>query len=295
MSSGFDLVCSRRGVLRVGAAALATLGLASCGPNDLGNANNTTGTATEASRLTVNPERLTIATGKPAYEPWVIDDNPESGEGFEAALGYALAERLGFARDSVVWVRTSFEEAQAPGIHDWDINLQQVSITDERARSVDFSPGYLRPTQSVVVRANSDLARAQSITELAGASFAVAHGSTAYDYVRTLVLDGEDGIQTYGDNADAAQAVSGGQSDAIVTDTPDAYVMANYGQIENGIALCQIPGTEDKYGLGATLAKDSALTPLVAQAMNSLIDDGTIDKLASKWLAGYVDIPKLRI
>ncbi|MDO4807237.1 MAG: ABC transporter substrate-binding protein [Coriobacteriales bacterium] len=294
MSSYRDLVCSRRGILCAG-ATLASLGLASCANSGSGDVEGAPGSAPEASQLTVDPGHLTIATGNPAFEPWVIGDDQESGEGFEAALGYALAERLGFARDSVTWVRTSFEEAYAPGVHDWDINLQQVSITDERASSVDFSPSYLRPTQSVVVRADSELARAQALSELAGASFAVAEGSTAYDYVQTLVAGSEKNIRTHADNADAAQAVSGGQADAIVTDTPDAYVMASYGQIENGIALGQIPGSEDKYGLGATLAKGSMLTPLVAKAMDSLVDDGTIDKLANKWLAGYIDVPKLRL
>ena len=59
----------------------------------------------------MTPGKLTIATGEPAYYHWVIDDGPESGEGFEAAVAYAVAEELGFAAEDVVWVRTSFEEA----------------------------------------------------------------------------------------------------------------------------------------------------------------------------------------
>ena len=56
----------------------------------------------------------------------------------------------------------------------------------------------------------------------------------------------------------------------------------------------QIPGTEDEYGLGITLAKDSPLTPFVTDAMNALIDDGTVQELQDKWLAEYTtDIPTL--
>ena len=103
----------------------------------------------------VTPGKITIATGEPAYYPWVIDDAPESGEGFEAAVAYAVAEQLGFDADDVVWVRTSFEEAIAPGPKDFDVNLQQFSITDERKESVDFSSPYYETTQVVVTTAAS--------------------------------------------------------------------------------------------------------------------------------------------
>ena len=98
----------------------------------------------------VTPGKITIATGEPAYYPWVIDDEPESGEGFEAAVAYAVADELGFAADDVVWVRTTFDEAIAPGPKDFDVNLQQFSITDERKQSVDFSSPYYETTQVVV-------------------------------------------------------------------------------------------------------------------------------------------------
>jgi polar amino acid transport system substrate-binding protein len=56
----------------------------------------------------------------------------------------------------------------------------------------------------------------------------------------------------------------------------------------------QIPGTEDPDGLGITLAKDSPLTPFVTDAMNAILDDGTVDGLIKQWLASYTsDIPTL--
>ena len=88
--------------------------------------------------------------------------------------------------------------------------------------------------------------------------------------------------------------MSNGQADAIVTDTPDAVVMATFGQIEDGVVIGQIEGTEDELGLGVTLAKDSELTPYVTDAMNALIADGTLDKLTETWLAEYTtDVPVL--
>lgn len=293
-------VISRRQVLSLGAGAVAAVGLAACsgGSQESAPATDATQeavTTDDVTQLTVVPGKLTIATGEPAYEPWVSDDDPESGKGFEAALAYALAEKMGFKAEDVEWTRTTFEEAFAPGEHDWDLNMQQVSINEDRKKAVDFSPGYFHPTQAVVVLKDSDFAQATSLADLADATIAVQVGSTAFDYVKDLIKGGsEEGIEPFNDNADAAQAVSNGQVDAIVTDTPDAVVMASFGQIEDGLVVGQIANTEDEFGLGATLAKDSALTPFVTEAMNALIEDGTVDKLTKKWLAEYTtDIPVL--
>ena len=280
---------SRRQVLSLGVGAIAAAGLGAC------SGGTPSAEASGVAKLTVEPGKLTIATGEPAYEPWVLGDEPESGKGFEAALAYELAKRMGFAEEDVVWTRTTFEEAFAPGVHDWDLNMQQVSINEDRKKAVDFSPGYFHPTQAVVVLADGDYARTTSLADLKDATIAVQVGSTAFDYVKDLIKGGsEDGIEPFNDNADAAQAVSNGQADAIVTDTPDAVVMASFGQIDNGVVVGQIEGTEDEFGLGVTLAKDSELTPYVTDAMNALIDDGTLEKLTDAWLAEYTtDIPVL--
>jgi polar amino acid transport system substrate-binding protein len=92
-----------------------------------------------AAGKTLTEGTLTIATGNPAYYPWVMDDAPESGQGFEAAVAYAVAAEMGFAADDVTWVRTSFDEAIQPGAKSFDVNIQQYSITAARDEMVDFS------------------------------------------------------------------------------------------------------------------------------------------------------------
>src|SRR5688500_16049917 len=92
--------------LSVTAAAALALGLA--------GSEGRAGDSGEPSTY-VTDGKLTIGTGEPAYYPWVIDDAPESGEGYEAAVAYAVAEVLGLSADEVVWVRTTFDEAIAPG------------------------------------------------------------------------------------------------------------------------------------------------------------------------------------
>jgi len=291
-----DFVISRRQMLAFSASALATAGLAGCGSTSNSSFDTSSSTASDdVTQLTYEKGKLTAATGNPAFTPWVMNDDPASGEGFEAALVYKLAEKMGFSDDDVTWVRTTFDEAYAPGDHDWDINLQQVSINEDREKAVDFSPAYFRPTQAVVLRKDSTYASAKACSDLANATIAVMVGTTAYDYVKDLIKGGSDtGIDVYDDNSVAAQAVTSGQCDALVTDTPQAVYMVESSQIENGVVVGQIPGTEDEYGLGITLAKGSALTPYVTDAMNALINDGTVQELQDKWLAEYTtDVPTL--
>ena len=288
-----DFIISRRQMLGMSTATLATLGLVACGgkKETTDDAATTDAAATEGALPTMTEGKLTVATGNPAWEPWVIGDNPESGEGFEAALIYALAEKMGFAKEDVVWVRTEFDEACAPGEHDWDLNIQQVSINDDRKKAVDFSPAYFVPTQALIVRGDGKYANATKCSDFAGATIAVMVGTTADQFVMASMPDAK--IEYYNNNSDAAAAVSNGQADGLVTDTPQAVYMAESEQVEGGIVVGQIPDSSDA-GLGITLAKDSPLTPFVTDAMNAILDDGTVQGLIDTWLKAYTsDIPVL--
>jgi polar amino acid transport system substrate-binding protein len=78
---------------------------------------------------TVEAGVLSTGTGNPAYSSWVLDDDPESGEGFD--------------KNSVKWTRTGFDEAIKPGAKSFDFNIQQFSIRPEREQVIDFSvPHY---------------------------------------------------------------------------------------------------------------------------------------------------------
>ena len=91
---------------------------------------------------THTPGTLTITTDKPAYPPWFEDDDPANGKGYEGAVAAAVAEQLGFTPDEVTWTRTKFDAAIAPGPKDWDFDINQFSITEERKQAVDFSSPY---------------------------------------------------------------------------------------------------------------------------------------------------------
>ena len=275
--------------LRSGAALLTTIALAfTAGCGSTGSSESA-----DSSQETVTADTLTIATGEPSYTPWVLNDAPEEGEGYEAALAYAVADKLGYSKDQVKWVRTTFDAAIAPGAKDWDMNIQQFSITDERKKAVDFSPSYYNPTQALVVRGDSKYASATAVSDFKDATIGVMVGTLAYDFAKEKLADST--IQTFNDNATLAQALDANQIDALVMDTPAAVNVATSGQVTDGKVVGQIPDTEDPQGMGIVLPKDSALTDKVTKAINEMIEDGTLQKLQEKWLAEYTtDVPTLK-
>jgi len=281
---------SRRPFLPLAAAALTALALAGCA-----SGAPSSGTATDAAGTGyVTDGKLTVATGEPAYYPWVIDDDPESGEGFEAAVAYAVAEELGFAEDDVVWVRTTFDEAIAPGPKDFDFNLQQFSITDERKETVDFSSPYYETTQVVVTTGTSPAADATSLADLQSLLIGAQTGTTSFSAIEQVIQPTQ-GAQAFNSNDDAKLALENGQVDAIVLDLPTAFYIAGV-ELTDGVLVGQLPTPEGAAGdqFGLVLAKDSPLTADVTAAVDALRANGTLEDLATEWLGGEGQAPLLK-
>lgn len=281
----------------VAATAAFAVGLAACssGPVPAGPSTPATTPSASASvdvtQLTVTPGTLTIATGKPAYSPWVEDDKPESGKGFEAAVAYAVAGKLGFTTDQVVWKRTTFDEAIAPGPKDWDFNLQQFSITDKRKKAVDFSSPYYTTAQAVLTYKGSPVAGAASIADLKSARIGVAVGTTSQTAVTSIIAPTAE-PSIYNNNDDAVQALKTKQVDALVVDLPTALYLAA-AVIDNGVIVGQLADNTGGDQFGLVLAKGSALTAPVSAAVDALKADGTLAALEKTWLSESIKVPVL--
>ena len=286
--SGKQFIRGAAATLSIAALALT----AACGSDTAQDAaDNTQANSGDLTQQTVTPGKLTIATGDPAYEPWVLNDDPESGEGYEAAVAYAVAEQLGFDADDVVWTRTTFDAAIATGPKDWDMNIQQFGITDERKQAVDFSSGYYKDTRAVIVKKDGKFANATSLADLKDAVVGATVGTQGYTYAKEKI---NDNVQTFNDDASLAQALDAGQIDALVADTTVCVYMVQSGQVADGVVIGRIAGSEDKDGMGIVLPKDSPLTEATTKAVDDLEADGTLQKLQDQWLAEYTsDLPEL--
>jgi polar amino acid transport system substrate-binding protein len=251
------------------------------------------GCASGATGDYVAEGKFTVGTGEPAYYPYVIDDTPESGEGFEAAVAYAVAEKLGFAADDVVWVRTTFDAAIAPGAKDFDVNLQQYSITEERRANVDFSSSYYSAPQAVITIEGSKAAGVTDIAGLKGLLVGAASGTTSFTVIEEVIAPTA-GAQAFNSNDDAVLALTSGQIDALVVDLPTAFFLTG-ASLDAGVLLGQLPpaaGVSDEWGF--VLPKASKLTAAVTKALDELKADGTLDAIIAKWLGADAGAPVLK-
>jgi polar amino acid transport system substrate-binding protein len=278
-----------RTLAAAGAATLA-LSLAACAPSP----TPTIEPSGSGSGDYVTEGKLTIGTGEPAYYPWVIDDAPESGEGFEAAIAYAVAEELGFEAADVEWVRTTFDQAIAPGPKDFDFNLQQFSITDERKESVDFSSPYYETTQVVITTEASKAAAAKTIADLKALLIGAQTGTTSFDAIEQQIQPTA-GAQVFNTNDDAKLALESGTVDAIVVDLPTAFYLTGV-ELTGGLIIGQLPKADGKSGdeFGLVLPKGSPLTAKVTAAVDALRDSGRLDEIATEWLADAASAPVLK-
>ncbi|MEY4367930.1 MAG: hypothetical protein RLZ28_1345 [Actinomycetota bacterium] len=284
------MTISRRTALKsLTAAAIvaASLALAGCSTAATPSA---TPSATELQTLTAG--KLTIGTGNPAYEPWVVGDAPESGEGYEAAVAYAVAEKLGFAKSDVVWVRTTFDEAIAPGAKNFDFNLQQYSITDERKANVDFSSPYYSTTQTVITVKGSKADGVTTVEGLKDLVIGAATGTTSFTAIEEVIKP-NNAAQAFNSNDDAKAALQSGQIDALVVDLPTALYLTAV-ELDGGKIVGQLDGSAAGDQFGLVLDKDSALTAAVSAAVDALEADGTLAALQAEWLADYAGAPVLK-
>jgi polar amino acid transport system substrate-binding protein len=255
---------------------------------------------------TKTPGTLTIGTDNPAFppyfeareggntEPWDPEwGDPTTGEGFESATAYAIAEELGFSEDEVEWIPVPFNNSFAPGPKDFDFYIAQVTFNEERAQNADLSEGYYFGNQTVVVLEDSEFANATTITELKDATLGAQIGTTSLATI-------EDVIQTTAEAAvfnttdDAIEAMTNGQIDGIVVDLPTASFITNV-QIEGGKIVGQIgeaAGAQPEH-FSLVLELDSPLTDCVNSAIETLTEDGTLDGLVEEWLP-FSGVPELQ-
>lgn len=290
-----------------GLAVLAMLG-AACAPEeetpaDSGTTGAAPATAKEcaqsADATLVQDGTLTIATGNPAYGPWYggksqagsewksgpYTGDPHSGEGYESAFAYALAEQMGFTADQVEWLGVPFNKSFAPGPRDFDFAMQQISYSEKRAGAVDFSDGYFDVNQALIANEGSPAIGATTLAELQDLKLGAPIGTTSLQAIEELVQPTEE-PGTYDDLDLALKDLKNGQLDGVVVDYPTAF----YGYAD--VVVGQFPpigGTQEYFGV--TFEKGNDLVDCVNLGIQELKDDGTLQTLQDQWLTTDVDVP----
>ncbi|MFE4395968.1 MULTISPECIES: ABC transporter substrate-binding protein [Streptomycetaceae] len=287
-------------VLPIAALVAAAAVLTACAPQDSKSdaapgASGAAGTAAgcaPGALATRTAGTLTVGTDKPAYDPWFTEDKPENGKGFESAVAYAVAEKLGYPKEKVSWVVAPFNKATSPGAKDFDFDINQVSVSDERKQAVDFSSGYYDVRQTVIALKNSKAAGARSIADLKGAKLGAQVGTTSLDTI-TDTIKPSTRPAVFDSNDLAKAALKNGQIEALVVDLPTAFYITG-AEVPEAQVVGQFEVSSRAEQFGLVLDKGSKLTGCVSQAVDALRADGTLAKLEKQWLSDAVSAPVLK-
>jgi len=270
--------------------------LVACGSDSTSSSSNKPAATTQADACTKanlkthTPGTLTVATDKPAYPPYFADDKPANGKGFESAVAYAIADKLGFAKEDVKWTVVPFNASYAPGPKQFDFDVNQISITPKREKAVDFSAPYFTAPQALVVPKGSKLVGASSLADVRDAKLGVQVGTTSFDAVKEVIKPSTE-PKVFNNSTDVVTALKQNQVDGVVVDLPTAFYVTA-AQVEGSKIVGQFdaPGG-DKWG--ALLAKGSPLTACVSKAITSLQSSGELKQIYDKWLGDAAGAPTL--
>lgn len=252
--------------------------------------------------------KLTIGTDNPAYppyfdppasgetatSPWQLGD-PTNGRGFESAVAYAVAGKLGFTKGQVVWTYVPFDSSYAPGAKAFDMDINQVSYTPDRATAVDMSDGYYTVNQALVANAGTPITKVTTISGLAAFKLGAQQGTTSYQYITATIKPTAE-ASVYNDNTGAIAALDAKQIDGVVVDLPTAFIMVGSGEAKNGVVVGQFPTPSgaDAEHFSIVLQKGSALTACVNAAISALKADGTLASITTEWLSDKASAPEFQ-
>ena len=174
---------------------------------------------------------FTVGTDNPAYPPyfqggtekdsdWKFND-PNNGQGFESAVAFAVADKLGFTADQVTWTVVPFAQSYAPGPKTFDVDINQISYKPARAEAVDFSESYYDVNQALIGIKDTPITSATSIADLKDYLLATQLGTTSYDYIQNVIQPTQQ-AGVYQKLSDAVAAINAGQVDGLVVDYPTA-------------------------------------------------------------------------
>src|SRR6188472_25559 len=287
--------------LLLGVLALAAAG---CGSTNKSSSGTTTGTSSScANKDDLNlhtADQLTIGTDNPAFppwfggtphKPWQVSD-PNSGEGYESAVAYAVAKQLGFDKSEVKWVHVPFNNSFAPGPKAFDFDINQISFTPARAKVVDFSDSYYDVNQSVVVNKGTPIASATSVAALKPYDLGAQLGTTSYQFIKGTIKPTKQ-PSVFPSNTGAVQALKNKQIDGLVVDLPTAFYVTAV-QVPNSKVLGQFPAEPGGEHFGMVFEKGNSLRDCVNKALDTLRSDGTLKQLQQQWLAKATGAPILK-
>lgn len=221
----------------------------------------------------------TEATGD-AGLPHVGSDESGDQIGLDVDLRNAVAKVLG-----VEWeVTYGAFETVVPGVQSgkFAVGQDNFAVTSARLPVVDFAT-YVRDGQGFVAAADSSIPEVDALTDVCGHTVSTIAGSSFQQILEAgagACKDaGLDPITTkfFSDTSSIILGLQNGQTDLYFGPTlGDKYLVAH----QPGLSfLGEVSSTD----VGFVTSKESPLAPVLVDAVNELIADGTYAEIFAKW------------
>lgn len=262
------------------AACLLTCSLSACSQassesstasNTASDTNKDDSTQETASVTTVTEGKLTMATNAtfPPYEYY--DGNDVVG--IDAEIAEKIAEKLGLELEiqdmefnSII---TSVNQGKA------DMGMAGMTVSEDRLKNVDFSDSYAKGVQVVIVKEDSDI---KTIDDLSGKKIGVQLNTTGDIYATEDF--GKDNVQQFNKATDTVLALTQGKVDAVIIDKAPAEVFV---QQNEGLTLLDSSYADEDYAI-CFKKGNTELQKAVNDALNELIEDGTVQAIIDKYI-----------
>ena len=234
-----------------------------------------------------SPDKIVIAT-EGAYPPFSMVDKDGNLVGFDVDFANRLCKVIKRECELVAqdW------EAMIPGLlaEEYDVIIAQMSITEERKRSVDFTeyyvlaPAIFAAAEGVIINAYADGKAVPGALD--GLVIGVQRATTHSSFLEDNFPDAE--VRLYATQQEANEALIAGRVDATLADTGllDAWVHSPAGR---GFAFASSTFSPPKwYGEGAGMALrkgEEELKKLLEHGLNIMLRDG------SYWQINYKYFP----
>ncbi|GIO56197.1 MULTISPECIES: transporter substrate-binding domain-containing protein [Paenibacillus] len=265
--------------------AVIALVLAGCGKDSASSGSNASGgSGNQASSSAGNLLEQVKKNGKikvglmGTYAPYNFLNDKKEVDGYDADIAKAIAKKLGVEAEFITGEFSGLIEGLQQG--KYDVLISQVTITDDRKKTMDFSEPYIKNSVNVVVKSDNDTIK--SIDDFKGKKIGVGLGTNDEKYLRDEAMPkvGKFEIATYNDVISSLMDLNTGRIDATINNMFALKPLID----QNHLKIKAVGDSiKDDYAGVAMRKNNPELLDAINKALDEMKTDGTLKEIHQKW------------